>query len=372
MFEQRQMLQQGVEVAVATPGRLIDLLKSEATNCRRVSYVVIDEVDKMFSLGFESQIRGIIGRIRSDRQMAMFSATMSAKIESIASETMADFVRISIGNVHLSNADVTQYVEVLRDEDSKMEWLSSRIRALLRRGLVIVFCRSKAVCERLARDLNNDDVASGVIHGDKLQNERQRILDSFRKGTFRVLVATDVASRGVNVVGIKTVVNFDCPFNLDSYIHRVGRTGRGGDTEGVAYTLLTVRGDTDRKMASQLLGLLRKLRMVASPMLEKMVRGHFDREQPPAADKGPGRAARGRRTRAVSAPHAKRNGLGAVQPLMSSFVKSSEKAQDGEDDALRSKTKSAYISTDGATHVFDEDAPLPSDIERRKRKKRWN
>merc|ERR1712129_205447 len=135
-------------------------------------------------------------------------------------------VRVSIGNVHLSNADVTQYAEVVRDEAYKWRWLRDRITLFVRKGLVIVFCRSKVKCERVSRELNNMDVRSECIHGDKLQNERQRIVDAFRKGTVKVLVATDIAARGVNIKEMKCVVNLDCPRSRDEYIHRVGRTGR--------------------------------------------------------------------------------------------------------------------------------------------------
>ena len=308
-------------------------LKDESTNCRRITYVVIDEVDKMFSLGFEGQIRSIVGQIRNDKQICMFSATMSDKIEQIASDVLGDYVRVSIGNVHMSNQDIQQYVEIVADENYKFEWLRPRMSVFIRKGSVIIFCQSKIKCEKLARDLNNLDIASGVIHGDKLQNDRQQILDKFRQKKMKVLVATDVASRGVNVVDIKTVINYDCPYNMDLYIHRVGRTGRGGNKDGVAYTLLVPKGENDKKMAPQLLDLLSKLRMGIAPRLEQMVNGEFEQKK---------------KYKNVKRPS-----------LMSTFVKAS-------DNALEEKKCSKY---DGQTHVFGKNERLASG--NKKKKTRW-
>eukprot|EP01084_Bolivina_argentea_P292684 503231_1 len=344
MYEQRQMLQNGIEIMVATPGRLIDLIQDKSTNCRRITYVVIDEVDKMFSLGFEGQIRSIIGQIRKDKQICMFSATMNDKIERIASDTLGDYLRINIGNVHLSNSDVTQYVEVIRDDQYKFEWLASRVQLFVRKGLVIIFCQSKIKCETLSRDLNNIDVATGVIHGDKLQNNRQQIIDQFRNKKLNVLVATDVASRGVNIKDIKTVINYDCPYNMDSYIHRVGRTGRGGDKTGTAYTLLTPRGENDKKIAPHLLDLLRKLRMFVSPLLEQMVNGEFESTRK-------GKKKKNTNDNKAIGKQSKH------EPLMNTFVK-------GTDTSMETTTKKTKT-----TFVFDQnDQHVPST---RKRKNRW-
>jgi len=345
MYQQRQMMQSGVEVVVATPGRLIDLIKDNSTNCRRVTYIVIDEVDKMFSLGFESQIRSIIGQIRSDKQMAMFSATMNEKIEAIINDSMsADYVRVSIGNVHLSNADVQQYVEIVRDDSYKFEWLKTRIQLFIRNGLVIVFCSSKLKCEQLARELNNINVATACIHGDKLQNNRQQIIDQYKKKKYDVLVATDVVSRGLNIKQIQTVINYDCPHNMDSYIHRVGRTGRGGDTGGAAYTLLIPRGENDKKMAPKLLELLRKLRMlVAHTQLEQMVAGEFEHSRKKTSKLENGHRGHG--------DHSAKKHTGS---LMSTFVKAS-KPDGGECDSA--------TTADNATSS--------SSSPKKKRKTRW-
>merc|ERR1719334_605199 len=249
-----------------------------------------------------------------------------------------------------------------------MEWITSRIRLFTRKGLVIIFVRSKIQCEKLARDLNNFDVAAGVIHGDKVQNERQQILDKFKKGTFKVLVATDVAARGVNIVEIKTVINFDCPFNMDSYIHRVGRTGRGGDKDGVAYTLLVARGETDKKMAPQLLGLLKQLRMVVSPLLEQMVRGDFENDfnfkrGNKGNSRGKGGGSRGKRNQGGRGMNGKKMVMRTVQPLMSSFVKSKDKSDESNvEKNSKSSGQSSFVKSDGVTHVFDPNAPLRSDV----------
>ena len=274
MFEQGNLLKSGVEIIVATPGRLIDLIKNKNTNCQRVTYIVIDEVDKMFNFGFESQIRSIIGQIRNDKQIAMFSATMNNKIEKIASDVLNNYIRISIGNINESNNNITQCITILSNENSKFEWLKKEIIRFLNSGLCLIFCKSKIKCEQLSRDLNNIDIQSGVIHGDKLQNNRQEILNKFKKEKIKVLVATDIASRGINILNIKTVINYDCPHNMDSYIHRVGRTGRANDKSGFSYTLLIPNGKNDKQMAPKLLNLFKKIRMDIPPKLYDMVNPH--------------------------------------------------------------------------------------------------
>lgn len=273
MYEQEKLLKSGMEIIVATPGRLIDLIKNKSTNCRRVTYLIIDEVDKMFSLGFESQIRSIIKQIRpnNNKQIAMFSATMNNKIEKIACDYLNDYIRVNIGNINISNTDINQYIEVLMNDEYKLKWLKTRINIFIGNGLVIIFCQSKNKCEILSRDLNNYNIPCDVIHGDKLQNQRQEIVNKFKKEKIRVLVATDVVSRGFNITNIKTVINYDCPHNMDTYIHRVGRTGRAGNKDGSAYTLLTQNGKNDKEMAPKLLNLLRKLRMPIPHQLQEMV-----------------------------------------------------------------------------------------------------
>eukprot|EP00029_Vermamoeba_vermiformis_P011155 TRINITY_DN6063_c0_g1_i1.p1 TRINITY_DN6063_c0_g1~~TRINITY_DN6063_c0_g1_i1.p1 ORF type:complete len:733 (-),score=208.78 TRINITY_DN6063_c0_g1_i1:12-2210(-) len=232
----------GCEIIVCTPGRLIDMIKLKATKMNRVSFLVLDEADRMFDMGFEPQIRSIVGQIRPDRQTLLFSATFKPAIEALAIDILTNPIRITVGNVGMANEDVTQIVEVMDTDEQKWPWLVERLYDFMKEGSVLVFVSTKTSAEELQVRLNNiPDYAGKVaaIHGDKTQNERTKIMHAFKSGGLSVLVATDVAARGLDIKSIKTVVNYFMPRDIDSYVHRIGRTGRAGDKTGVAYALLT-------------------------------------------------------------------------------------------------------------------------------------
>ncbi|KAF3560405.1 hypothetical protein F2Q69_00010273 [Brassica cretica] len=207
--EQFRELKAGCEIVVATPGRLIDMLKMKALTMMRASYLVLDEADRMFDLGFEPQVRSIVGQIRPDRQTLLFSATMPWKVEKLAREILSDPIRATVGEAGMANEDITQVVNATVDE----------IEAQL--------------------TLNAFKVAA--LHGDKDQASRIETLQKFKSGVYHVLVATDVAARGLDIKSLKTVVNYDTAKDMDMHVHRIGRTGRAGDKDGVAYTLVTQR-----------------------------------------------------------------------------------------------------------------------------------
>ncbi|KXZ52714.1 hypothetical protein GPECTOR_8g109 [Gonium pectorale] len=237
-YEQFKALKGGSEVAVATPGRMIDLIRMKACSLARVTYMVFDEADRMFDMGFEPQVRSLIGQVRPDRQTLLFSATMPRKVEQLVIDALSSPVRITVGVTGVANADVVQVVEVLPDEAAKSAWLAAALPGLIDEGDVIIFAGQRARVDALTEQLRAAGVRVGAIHGDMDQYSRMGVLDSFKSGAVHVLVATDVAARGLDIRTIKTVVNYDAARDLDTHIHRVGRTGRAGDKEGRAVTLL--------------------------------------------------------------------------------------------------------------------------------------
>ncbi|XP_070565800.1 ATP-dependent RNA helicase DDX42-like [Ptychodera flava] len=244
MWEQTKACQEGCEILVATPGRLIDLVKKKATNLRRVTYLVFDEADRMFDMGFEPQVRSIANHVRPDRQTMLFSATFRKKVEKLARDILTDPVRVVQGDVGEANEDVTQIVELLPDGPSKWTWLIQRLVSFTTTGSVLIFVTKKANCEELAMNLKNQDFDLGLLHGDLDQSERNKVINNFKRGMMPVLVATDVAARGLDIPSIRTVVNYDVARDIDTHTHRIGRTGRAG-TKGIAYTLINVTKDVN-------------------------------------------------------------------------------------------------------------------------------
>ncbi|KAF0555086.1 P-loop containing nucleoside triphosphate hydrolase protein [Gigaspora margarita] len=231
----------GIEILVGTPGRLIDMVKMKATNFRRVSFLVLDEADRMFDLGFEPQVRSICDNIRPDRQTLLFSATFPKKVEILAREVTTEPVRISIGNVGQANADITQKIEILADDGYKWDWLMNHLVSFCVEGSVLIFVSRKDGVEELSRNLNQVNEC-GALHGDMMQAERDKVLRDFKNNKFPIMVATDVAARGLDIKAVKTVINYDVARDIDSHVHRIGRTGRAGE-KGTAYTLITQKED---------------------------------------------------------------------------------------------------------------------------------
>ncbi|XP_052185755.1 DEAD-box ATP-dependent RNA helicase 24 isoform X2 [Diospyros lotus] len=238
-LEQFKELKAGCEIVVATPGRLIDMLKMKALKMFRTTYLVLDEADRMFDLGFEPQIRSIVGQIRPDRQTLLFSATMPRKVEKLAREILTDPVRVTVGEVGMANEDITQVVQVIPSDVEKMHWLLERLPGLIDDGDVLVFASKKATVDEIESQLAQRGFKVAALHGDKDQASRMETLQKFKSGIYHVLIATDVAARGLDIKSIKSVVNFDIARDMDMHVHRIGRTGRAGDKDGTAYTLIT-------------------------------------------------------------------------------------------------------------------------------------
>jgi len=236
---QQQDLRDGVEVVIATPGRLIDFLDAGDTNLKRVTYLVLDEADRMLDMGFEPQIRKITSQCRPDRQTLMWSATWPKEVQSLARDICREEpVHLNVGALSLRAAHtIRQYVEVVQESDKR-----GRLKRLLEKVMdgskILIFSSTKRDGDTLTREMRMDGWPALCIHGDKKQEERDWVLKEFKEGKSPILIATDVASRGLDVKDIKYVINYDFPGSVEDYIHRVGRTGRAGAT-GSSYTFFT-------------------------------------------------------------------------------------------------------------------------------------
>lgn len=247
-WEQSKALEQGAEIIVATPGRMIDMVKIKATNLRRVTYLVLDEADRMFNMGFEPQVRSICNHVRPNRQTLLFSATFKKRIEKLAQDVLTDPVRILQGDLGEANEDVTQHVIIFSNPLHKWNFLLSKIVQFLSEGSILIFVTKKADAEQVANNLSLKEFDVVLLHGDMDQSDRNKVITKFKKKEVEIMVATDVAARGLDIPHIKTVVNYDIARDIDTHTHRVGRTGRAGE-KGTAYTLVV---EKDKEFAGHL------------------------------------------------------------------------------------------------------------------------
>merc|ERR1712232_1367065 len=196
--EQFKDIKKGSEIIIANPGRMIDIVKMKGFNLQRCTFIVLDEADRMLHMGFEYQVRSIVQNIRPSRQTLLFSATLPPKIERLASDLLRNPVRVVVGELGRAAASVKQSVEVLESEDAKWSWLSKRVATMLAKGQLLIFVKSKQGTEELVQNFTDLLEKKAVaLHGDLDQGERMRILDSFRARKVDVLVATDLAARGL-------------------------------------------------------------------------------------------------------------------------------------------------------------------------------
>ena len=224
----------GVDFLVATPGRLTDLVRERDVDLCQTTWLVLDEADRMLDMGFINDVRRIAKGTHPARQTALFSATMPPEIEELARGLLRDPVRIEVAPQGTTAAEIVQSVVMARTKQKRK--LLSDMLGDPAHERVIVFARTKHGADRVTRDLARDGFEAAVIHGNKSQNARQKALNGFRDGSVRILVATDIAARGIDVPGISHVINFDLPDEAESYVHRIGRTGRNG-ASGTAVTL---------------------------------------------------------------------------------------------------------------------------------------
>ncbi|KAL3274895.1 hypothetical protein HHI36_019677 [Cryptolaemus montrouzieri] len=267
---QARDLERGVEIVIATPGRLIDFLEKGTTNLQRCTYLVLDEADRMLDMGFEPQIRKILGQIRPDRQTLMWSATWPKEVKKLAQDFLNDYVQINIGSLQLSaNHNILQIVDVCQegDKEHKLGNLLQEIGNNTEPGSkVIIFVETKRKVEDITKCIRRYGWPAVCMHGDKSQQERDYVLREFRNGKSSILVATDVAARGLDVDGIKYVINYDYPNSSEDYIHRIGRTGRSEST-GTSYAFFT---PSNSKQARDLVAVLKEANQKVNPKLEEM------------------------------------------------------------------------------------------------------
>ncbi|PPQ91828.1 hypothetical protein CVT25_000275 [Psilocybe cyanescens] len=260
-------LQRGVEIVIATPGRLIDMLETQKTNLKRVTYLVMDEADRMLDMGFEPQIRKIVSQIRPDRQTLMFSATWPKDVQKLASDFLKDMIQVNIGSTELTaNHNIQQIVDVVSDFEKRNKLIKHLDQISAENAKVLIFVATKRVADDITKYLRQDGWPALAIHGDKEQRERDWVLSEFKAGRSPILIATDVASRGLDVKDVGYVINYDFPNNCEDYIHRIGRTGRAG-MKGISYTYFTT---DNSKCARELIGILREAKAVVPPQLEEM------------------------------------------------------------------------------------------------------
>jgi ATP-dependent RNA helicase RhlE len=232
---QIQAVRKGASVLVATPGRLEDLLRRRLVDVRSVTTLVLDESDRMLDMGFLPAIRRIVAQLPGDRQTLCFSATLETSVAHLVNDYMKSPVRVALGSIS-KPADTVE----LRAFEVSLAEKAEVLRQLLsaEKGRTLVFARTKRGTERLAKNLMRDGFSAAMIHGDRTQSQRTGALNGFDQGKFQVLVATDVASRGIHVTNVAHVINYDLPQIPEDFIHRVGRTGRMGSS-GLASTLVS-------------------------------------------------------------------------------------------------------------------------------------
>eukprot|EP00371_Babesia_bovis_P002507 XP_001611154.1 p68 RNA helicase protein [Babesia bovis T2Bo] len=268
-YQQQQQLTGGVDIMVATPGRLLDCLSSGLLRLDRVSYFVLDEADRMLDMGFEPQIRMIASQIRPDRQTLLFSATWPASIRRLASEfCKTNCIYIQVGDKELTaNPNITQTVKVLRSDET-FPFLCNFLTTEAYNKKILIFVESRIGADTLVRDLARRGLNALSIHGNKSQSQRDHTVSQFRSGAVNIMVATDVASRGLDIKNIDYVVNMDVPRTIEDYIHRIGRTARG-NMKGNSL-LLFVNDYPDPRKARFAQRLIEVLKTVRQPVPEEL------------------------------------------------------------------------------------------------------
>jgi ATP-dependent RNA helicase RhlE len=233
--KQKEDLKRGVDIVVATPGRLLDHLEQKTLHFRDVNILVLDEVDRMLDMGFMPQVRQIVEKISRDRQTLLFSATLPPEIERLTKWVLRDPELVEIG-IRRSPAETVSHAVYPVAAEQKFDLLM----ALLERtqfDSVLIFCRTKMNADRVAHKLKQGNHAVAVLHSNRTQRERIEALEGFKSGKYEVMVATDIASRGLDIAGVSHVINYDVPEHPEDYVHRIGRTGRAQNV-GDAFTLM--------------------------------------------------------------------------------------------------------------------------------------
>lgn len=269
--QQLRLIERGCDLLSATPGRLVDLIERGRISLANIKYLVLDEADRMLDMGFEPQIRRIVqGEDMPgvhERQTLMFSATFPRDIQILAKDFLKDYVFLSVGRVGSTSENITQKIEYVEDNDKRsvlLDILASQNKDTGDLGLTLVFVETKRMADMLSDFLMGNNLPATSIHGDRTQREREMALQTFRTGRTPIMVATAVAARGLDIPNVTHVVNYDLPSDIDDYVHRIGRTGRAGNT-GVS-TAFFNRGN--RNIVKELVELLREANQEIPSWLE--------------------------------------------------------------------------------------------------------
>eukprot|EP00668_Euglena_longa_P014815 GGOE01018843.1.p1 GENE.GGOE01018843.1~~GGOE01018843.1.p1 ORF type:complete len:351 (-),score=64.50 GGOE01018843.1:221-1189(-) len=264
------LIRRSPHVLIATPGRLNDFVQMGTVRLRSVQFLVLDEADRMLDMGFEPQIRQVVAEVPRQRQTMMFTATWPKEIRRLAEEFLYHPVHIQIGHTDAleANPDIEQRVIILSNERDKPDRLVALLTKEAGHGeKVLIFTSTKRMCDQLAHTLESrSHIHCVAIHGDREQRERDSALASFKSGHYPIMVATDVAARGLDVKHVKMVVNFDAAHNAEDYVHRIGRTGRAGE-KGLAYTMLTVE---EAKHAKEICEVMERTGLKVPPDLAQL------------------------------------------------------------------------------------------------------
>ena len=231
---QTDALRRGVDVLVATPGRLLDLMDQGYITLHHVRYFVLDEADRMLDMGFIHDIKKIIAKLPKERQSLFFSATMPKNIVQLSNQILINPKKIAVSPVS-STAETIQQFLYMTNRENKRELLLHILKDASMQQ-VLVFSRTKHGSDRIVRNLKKKNIECAAIHGDKSQNQRQKALKSFKNGQIRVLVATDIAARGIDIDKLRHVINYDIPNESETYVHRIGRCGRAGE-DGISISI---------------------------------------------------------------------------------------------------------------------------------------
>jgi ATP-dependent RNA helicase DDX3X len=298
---QIQELERGCHVLVATPGRLIDMIERGKVNVSAIKYLCIDEADRMLDMGFEHQIREIVGQtpVAGERQTLMFSATFPKTIQRLAEDFLYGYIFLKVGRIGSTTESITQRIKWIEDHEKK-----SALVDILPTvdGLTLVFCETKRMADNLEEFLYHNGFSTASIHGDRTQNEREAALNAFKEGKVNILVATDVAARGLDISNVRHVINFDLPHDIDDYVHRIGRTGRAGH-DGFATAFFN---DKNSNIASDLVTLLEETGQVVENWLLEMGRRYSTRGSSSGGSNYGGKRGRGGRG---NAPQTRNNNV---------------------------------------------------------------
>ena len=280
MKPQTLQLKAGVEVLIATPGRLLDHIEAKNAVLNHVEYVVLDEADRMLDIGFLPDLQRILSYLPKTRQTLLFSATFSPEIKKLAQSYLQEPELVEVARPNATASTVEQRFFSVDDDDKR-----AAVKQLLRQREItqsIVFVNSKLGAARLARAFERDGLKTAALHGDKSQDERLKSLEAFKRGEVELLVATDVAARGLDIADLPAVFNFDVPFNAEDYVHRIGRTGRAG-ASGLAFTLVT---KADARLVGEIEKLIKR-KLDLEPIELEGERRRFDRgERGERSDRG--------------------------------------------------------------------------------------